>query len=357
MKKNAALAYLRQICCSGLGSDVAISEFLRSVCYAIPSNSNTFSQRDENLRPTYFIPGFDMGEMAKSFPHIVTDFNTSKRRNRTLEWFQQHPAISDPRVMDDRFYETDLYTQIFQPFDMHHVLWAPLRLDNKLNGLLCLHRSKNQKSFDDKDKALLLHFISYVSFAFSVVEAPETTFNEQGDSGLLIMNKCGDILYRSAKAERLLMLASSPRISIDTRENDRLLSKLKQVCRNLQAIYQGQTAAPPLLIHVGPNGRFTFRAYWLNGQGHWDMDGFIGVMIEHRESLKLTLLRALQAVPLSPTQKVVAMLLAEDVSFEHIGRHLHIKPSTVKDHVGKIYDKLDIHQREALLPKLLGMKS
>jgi Bacterial regulatory proteins, luxR family len=48
---------------------------------------------------------------------------------------------------------------------------------------------------------------------------------------------------------------------------------------------------------------------------------------------------------------VVALLLAQGVSSEKIGERLHIKYTTVKDHVRKIFDKLDIHQREELLAK------
>jgi ATP/maltotriose-dependent transcriptional regulator MalT len=44
-------------------------------------------------------------------------------------------------------------------------------------------------------------------------------------------------------------------------------------------------------------------------------------------------------------------LLAQGVSSEKIGEPLHIKYTTVKDHVRKIFDKLDIHQREELLAK------
>ncbi len=77
--------------------------------------------------------------------------------------------------------------------------------------------------------------------------------------------------------------------------------------------------------------------------------------VEHQEPLTLKILRALRNLPLSPTQKEVALLLAQGVSSEMIGRRLHIKPTTVKDHIGKIYTKLDIHHREELLPKFAGL--
>ncbi|MGR8940077.1 MAG: helix-turn-helix domain-containing protein [Gammaproteobacteria bacterium] len=64
-------------------------------------------------------------------------------------------------------------------------------------------------------------------------------------------------------------------------------------------------------------------------------------------------MRAIQGQSLSPRQMEVAMMLAQGISSEKIGERLHIKPTTVKDHIGKIFMKLDIHHREELLSKLL----
>ena len=71
----------------------------------------------------------------------------------------------------------------------------------------------------------------------------------------------------------------------------------------------------------------------------------------------LKILRAMRNLPLSPTQKEVAMLITQGISSEKIRERLHIKPSTVKDHIGKIFTKLDIHHREELLPKLQTLSS
>lgn len=47
--------------------------------------------------------------------------------------------------------------------------------------------------------------------------------------------------------------------------------------------------------------------------------------------------------------------MAQGYSNEVIGERLHIKLTTVKDHVGKIFTKLGIHRREELLPMLLAV--
>jgi DNA-binding CsgD family transcriptional regulator len=152
-------------------------------------------------------------------------------------------------------------------------------------------------------------------------------------------------------------LAWHPALSLDARNHeDQILSKLTQLCRNLQAIFEGKHAAPPSWCYTNGRGRFTFRAYWLERLNQ-EAGKIISMTIEHQEPLALKILRAMQDLPLSPVQKQVALLLAQGTSNELIGEHLHIKLSTVKEHVSKIFDKLDIYHREELLPKLLALES
>ena len=48
---------------------------------------------------------------------------------------------------------------------------------------------------------------------------------------------------------------------------------------------------------------------------------------------------------LSPRETEVLRLLAQGQSIEHVARTLTMAPSTAKTHVGKIYDKLGVHNR------------
>jgi DNA-binding CsgD family transcriptional regulator len=172
---------------------------------------------------------------------------------------------------------------------------------------------------------------------------------------MMVMDTQGTILFLTNAAKSLLVLACHPVLSLDTcNQEDQILAKLTQLCRNLQAIFQGKHAAPPSWSHTNGRGRFTFRASWLNRLNN-EQDRLISMTIEHQEPLVLKILRALQELPLSPVQKQVAFLLAQGKPNELIGDQLHIKLSTVKEHVSKIFGKLDICRREELLPLLLAM--
>jgi ATP/maltotriose-dependent transcriptional regulator MalT len=172
---------------------------------------------------------------------------------------------------------------------------------------------------------------------------------------MMVMDTQGQIQYLSPDAKMLLAMACQPVMSLAARSQEaELLAKLAQLCRNLQTIFQGKHAAPPSWCHTNGRGRFNFHACWLNKMNN-EPGTMIGMTVEHQEPLVLKLLRGLRNLPLSPVQKQVALLLAQGISNEQIRERLNIKLTTVKDHVGKIFDKLGIYRREELLPFLLAL--
>lgn len=291
--------------------------------------------------------------MAQSLPRVVIEFHDAVRRKRAMRWLAGHDVLTDLAVLDDCFEISDLYQAVFQPLDLQHVLWAPTLDCGYFNGLLCLHRSQRYKPFGNHDRSLVGHLTSYLAHALAINDNGQGGFCEKGESGMIVMNGAGKTRYRCPEAERLLTLARYPRLLIDARSEDRLQAKLAQLCRDLQAVYRGDTVLPPSYSHGNAHGLFLFRAYRLTESdlGGGDM---IGLTVEHREPLKLKILRGLRHQPLSPAQKEVALQLAQGEPFESIGKRLNIKPTTVKDHVRKIYTKLDIRQRDQLLPKLMA---
>jgi len=58
------------------------------------------------------------------------------------------------------------------------------------------------------------------------------------------------------------------------------------------------------------------------------------------------------ALPLSPREREVAVLVAEGLTNAEIGARLHISPATVGRHLSNVYERLGIHSRAALAAKL-----
>lgn len=221
--------------------------------------------------------------------------------------------------------------------------------------MVALTRPLNSMPFNDKENALCVQLMPYVAHALAAPDKTELSYTDSGQSGMMVLDVEGVILYQSDAARQLLTLSQFHAIDMKGNYIDPVHAHLKQLCRNLNAIFEDKTAPPPSWSHTNANGRFNFRAHWLKPYTQ-EPGGLIGIDIELQEPLELKILRALGNVPLSPTQKKVAALLAQGYSNEKIGQHLHIKLTTVKDHIRKIFTKLDINHREELLPKLLAME-
>jgi DNA-binding CsgD family transcriptional regulator len=360
-KQAKAVAYLRQICCSGLGSEIVIPEFLRALHHVIPSGRNWYTAMDGQFNSLYQIPDYFFPELvtladvaAFAFPKLFTQENI--KLHAALHNKNSSLSFKTIAFYIKGCYKSDAYNLIHKPLEQHHMLEAKVLLKGRIAGVVQLTRPLNSLSFTDQEIALFVQLTPYVAHALEAPEKTELNYTDSGQSGLLVMNVEGVILYQSDAARQLLALSQFQGIDFKDKKENPIHANLKQLCQRLNAIFKDQAAPPPSWSHTNSNGRFNFRAYWLKPYTQ-EPGGLIGINIELQEPLELKILRALGNVPLSPTQKLVAALLAQGFSNEKIGQRLHIKNSTVKDHVGKIYTKLDLHNREELLPKLLAMEN
>ena len=92
MKQNNALAYLRQLCCSGLSKEIVIPEFLRAVQTVLPSSNNTFTGVDELLNPSYHMLEFAAAGLDERTHRVISCFYTPERRCRAAELLSQQPV-------------------------------------------------------------------------------------------------------------------------------------------------------------------------------------------------------------------------------------------------------------------------
>ena len=74
LKQSSAIAYLRQLCCSGLDRESVIPEFLRAVQAVIPSGSNVYTSIDEKLKVSYFVLELFSDILAETVPLVDNYF-------------------------------------------------------------------------------------------------------------------------------------------------------------------------------------------------------------------------------------------------------------------------------------------
>jgi DNA-binding CsgD family transcriptional regulator len=356
MKKPNALAYIRQLCCLGLGKEVMIPELLRAVQAVVPSSGNTFVGLGEKFIPAYGITEFVIPEVISLLVKEGPRMRAQEMTDNLMRWHGQNPnrVLDNPDIMCDRFYRSEYYHHIWRPYDTHHFLQGLVRQPDRPEGLFFICRPRSQRPFNAVEKDQFARLLPHVAHGLKARSGADADYADRGESGLFIVDGQGKLVFASAVARKLLSLIHYPIYPITPGSLIRDIAippALSQLCRNLDGIFRGRDAPPPTLTHTNPRGRFVFRAHWLDsvnpGPG-----GMIGVTVEHQEPVALRLWRGLKDLPLSPAQMEVCLLLARNHTQESIARRLNIKPTTVKDHVRKIYDKLGICRREELTGRL-----
>jgi len=358
MKPSNAQAYIRQLCCLGLPGDIVIKEFLKAVQAVIPSENNVYTGCDDQLIPTHAILEYVTDEVAELAPIVLPKFFTHERRMLIRSWFKQQNAWTDMLLLDERFYKSDLYNLLWRKLDRHHCLHSPVVQDSVTVGFVCLFRPRLQQSFNSYEEVQCARLTPYIAHALRLCDDRQLQYTNTGQLGIIVMDTNGELMYLCESAKSLLLLTHNPLISMGKNKQQSdggIYPRLTQLCRSLDAVFQGKDEPPPSFSYTNTHGQFFFRAQWLNKAN--DLSGrLIGITVEHKEPVKLKILRILHNLNLSPAQIEVSLLLVRGFSSKDIGERLHIKLSTVKDHADKIFNKLEIHHRSELLPKLIALE-
>jgi DNA-binding CsgD family transcriptional regulator len=360
MKYSVALAHIRQLCCLGLGGEAIMPALLHDLHDLVPCDSTGFFWVDEryemsnlcaekmltpDLMRLYFTRFYHNGEQS-----FHTGFK--ERAQGALPIAAAH--------YDASFYRSDYYNLIWRHLDAHYVLYAVIRERGRVLGQLSLYRTSRDPPFAPADQDRLAGVAQYLAHGLNAAPANRSDWNalvpdlEQA-SGLMILDRQGKLLQASAQGRRLLFLAAYPRISRATLDHFRgdVPSALVDLCINLGRVFKGESAPPPVLHVENAWGRFEFRAYWMDGTPGAP-DGSIGVTARHQQSLPLAMLRAMKTLPLSAKQKEVILLLARGDSQQNIARQMNVSLNTARYHVKQVYDKLDAHDREQMLQRVLA---
>jgi DNA-binding CsgD family transcriptional regulator len=365
MKRAKALASLRQLCCLGLNREVLIPELLHALHMFIPSESNVFIGVNEHLLPTFVIPEFVIPEVVETLKNEWDRLYIKPFHARSLDWYNHHRVMPDVRILDERFYRSDFYHVVFRPYNQHYRIQATLISNGVKVGGISLHRSQHQQPFDAEDIQQLKRLLPYLEHGLQSHGEAVTDYVESGRTGLVILKRNGSVVHLSDSARHLLFLATYGAVPVGQEHISLAVTVppvLRQLCANLDGIFQGWEAPPPSFSHTNGSGRFVFRAYWLqpptihlglDARAHPPSDdGLIGVLIEHQEPLRLQLHRNLQGWRLSPREQEVGLALAEGLSQTAIAARLNVSVQTVITYVRRLYAKLEVHNRAELLDKL-----
>lgn len=262
-----------------------------------------------------------------------------------------------------RFYNSALYQEIWKPQGMHTRMEGIVRdARGKLLGSLVLYRGPSDPAFSREDEVVLASALPWIARGLSPpavgsrpVRAEATRYvpaAEQAET--LLLGAAGEVMSASPGGIGMLLLAnvglSPPSLLGAANEVDRAARRLLEQLRRC-----GEAAArrgEPQVLRtdlrtftlINAHGRFivegrTLRNPWQPDAPEWS---WTQVSLRRMEPHEVAVNRVLRELALSPGQLSVSGLLYQGLGAKQIAELQGVAPSTVIDHIRKIYSALDV---------------
>lgn len=356
MKQSASLAAIRALCGLGLPAEQFVPALLEALHRVIPSARNLFDWTDPGggLVRYYFEGPID-AEVAR---HYFEEFY-NRRETEAMGGFRESVlggAVVRSAAELDRpdFFRSALYNEIWRPQGLHTRIEAIVRGANaRPLGSLVLYREPGDPKFTREEERLLGDLVPYVARGLESPSLLSPDFVPRRDRrAVLSMDAEGALLHLSEHAHKMLLLAhggvtpdgAGRRPAADDFATLPLLAA--QVRSHVHASRHQVT-----LTVDNAWGRFVFEAEPLAPASEGASPA-VHVTIQHQEPRSVAWRRALAALDLSIAQTEVCALLRAGYTQPQIAAALGIAPSTVADHVRKIYTRLDVHSVRELCTRV-----
>ena len=354
-KRSYAVAHLRQLCCLGTDSHVIMPSLLGALHAIIPSVSNSFywTDEDEDIADAFqehVIPEA-MDVFFAKLPNLFADpavvSISAAAAAKKVTGNLRHPPPAT--------YRSDLYQSVLRPHQCHYALDALVLDRNTVLGAVVLWRSEFDRDFSSSDEAILCSLVPYIRHALSPPASKQLALATSTSKrhGLVVCDRYGRAEFLSKTARELLYWAARDAQVVGPSgcEAMSVPPAIVALCHRLDAAFQGQECGVPALHHRNQWGDFIFRAYWLESEAD-PVNGRIGIVVERREPLVVRIADNLRERALSPMQSEVGHRVAQGMSNESIAKDLSISVTTVRDHLDRIYQKLNVYTRADLVKTL-----
>ena len=356
MTPSAAMAHIRRLACIGVDAGVAMPDALDLITHVVPSASNVFVPTDESFTCRSIIcRHWDARVLEHLFAKRQTDYR------EPCDAHEQWWRTASPDVTVDEegaayagLHRTALYFECLRPAGQHHLLEGFVRQSGRPLGYLNIFRDVSARRFGHRDTRRLAALLPYLAVLMSDSAGPDIEYAPSAASAVFIVDALGMVQSVSHGGHDVLRLALNPQLNTHADIRGALTSLTKRLLRQLRtSMSGGRECAPPIVEVRNGRGLFTFRAHWLMGE-EASTGAHVCILVSHAEPLQLRLMRGLAALPLSATQKSVALLIAREQSRKAVARELGVSEGTVKDYARLIYRKLGVHDRHQLMAKLLA---
>ena len=361
---------IKLLCSLGINGQILAPALLRELHDVVPSLANTFLWLNKQYSITNVYD--ESPDAAFYVMHYFREFHDrdeSRIKCVFSELLRARKVVTTTeRVVPKDFYCSRLYNEILRPMSYHHSALVVIREKNNHIGVMALNRCEKDSKFTAAEIRLLVELMPSMALGLSCCSYKDVTaLDDSEESGLIVLDLQGEIEYISPQGNRLLFLATHPVISAatvcdqqtDVHDVDAVIvpPEVRQLCCQLagSVLSENDFASSPVWKHTNPWGGFEFRAYWLK-ENDCQEQSLIGITIRRQIPLSLKLLHRFEALSLTPKQIQIAMLLTAGQTYHEIANSLHISSHTVIDHVRKLQERFQVHNRSELVATLLMMR-
>jgi DNA-binding CsgD family transcriptional regulator/PAS domain-containing protein len=351
--------HIRQLCCLGVTGEQLMPSLLKSVRQLVGAESAAFfwvdAQGDmtslyaERLLPApvmqlYFERFYDAGE--SSFKRAFAE--RARQSDPVL-------AVSASTAAERSAY----YNEVMRHLDAHHVLYGVVREQGEALGQLSLYRPKSARTFSTAERGELTAIMRYVAHGVSArtrAEVGAQTLLDTADDAVFLIAADGGLREVSPSAQKLLALATHGRIAPGAGLaviGESARPALRRLVAQLREALNGVDVGPPSVVLDNAWGRFVLRAYAL-ADDPFAGDASLAVRIQRQEPMLLRFVDALQGFGLSPQQREIAAGLAKGASNQELAEALGVSANTIAYHIKQLFARLDTHDRQQMVGRVLG---
>lgn len=356
MKQSASIASIRALCGLGLPGEQLVPALLEALHHIVPSSRNLFDWTDpQGHLVRYFFEGPIDASVARRY---FEEFH-NKREAEAMPAFRDavtgRAVIRSAAELDNpRFYRSALYNEIWRPQGLHSRIEAIVRnARGEPLGSLVLYRERGDPPFSAAEERLLAAQLPYVARALEAPVALHCDFVARGGRrGFVHLAGDGRLSHLSHEAHKLLLLAHggiTPE-SAGRQPDGADFPTLRLLAEQIRA-NAGASRRQVSLVVENAWGSFAFEAEPLEAIASGESP-LVHVSIQQREPRPIAWRRALDRLSLTIAQKEVCALLKAGYTQPQIATALAVAPTTVADHVKKIYTKLDVHSVRDLCARL-----
>lgn len=354
---NPHLAEIRQLCFLGLPVEVIAGELGEALRQYLPSAHVSFALPDSAGRPLRVVMPPPTLIPEGMFNHDIPTLMRFERQTfgyDTLEYlgaghrFQNSAQYSRARLVGS---------------PMDDLVWRPLNVrtwvraftcSSRGAGLLLVGRPTGEPEYSARELGHIEAILPYLAHAMGHPDhraGPADQESDEGEEGLIIANRLGEVLHLCPTANLLRMLVVSPDGPVGTSLRGLWDRRVRELALWLEAGRNGDASPLPVWHHRNAYGRFELRAHQLLPER--TAETLVAIRIKRFRSELPRLVQAMSAFGLSFRQREVALLLARGEENRAIASRLGLRPSTVADMVKNIYLRVDVNSRQALRERLL----